>query len=66
MSKKLSKSKWLTIAALLMFIGAVFQITSEQFVLGILCFAAGVSFSCSAKIYQKKETEGKHEGAEDQ
>ncbi len=49
------KSKWLALAALLMFVGATFQIASDNFILGVICFAAAVSFSCSAKVYRKKE-----------
>ena len=50
-------SKWLTLAALLMFVGATFQITSDHYMLGVVCFAAAVSFSCSAEVYRKKEKE---------
>ena len=55
MNKKISK--WLTLAALLMFVGATFQITSYHYMLGVVCFAAEVSFSCSAEVYRKKEKE---------
>ena len=50
-------SKWLALAALLMFVGATFQITSDHYMLGMICFAAAVSFSCSANVYRKKEKE---------
>ena len=55
MNKKISK--WLTLAALLMFVGATFQIASDHYMLGVVCFAAAVSFSCSAEVYRKKEKE---------
>ena len=50
-------SKWLALAALLMFAGATFQIASDHYMLGVVCFAAAVSFSCSAEVYRKKEKE---------
>ena len=50
MSKRISKSKWMTFAALLMFVGAMFQITSDHYMLGVICFAAAVSISCSAEV----------------
>ena len=55
MNKKISK--WLALAALLMFVGATFQITSDHYMLGVVCFAAAVSSSCSAEVYRKKEKE---------
>ena len=55
MNKKISK--WLTLAALLMFVGATFQIISDHYMLGVVCFSAAVSSSCSAEIYRKKEKE---------
>ena len=55
MSKK--SSKWLALAALLMFVGATFQIASDHYMLGVICFAAAVSFSCSANVYRNKEKE---------
>ncbi len=59
MSKKVSKSKWMALAAILMFVGATFQITSNHYMLGVICFAAAVSFSCSANVYRKQEKEEK-------
>ena len=64
MSKKISKSKWLTIAALLMFVGATFQITSDHYMPGVICFAAAVSFCCSAEVYRKREKEAKQKEAD--
>ncbi len=60
------KSKWLALAALLMFVGATFQIASDHFMLGVICFAAAVSFSCSANAYRKKENREKPEEADEQ
>ena len=57
MSKKISQ--WLIFAALLMFVGATFQIANDHFFPGIICFAAAVSFSCSANVYRKKENKEK-------
>ena len=65
MNKNNSKSKWLMIAALLMFVGATFQIASDHYMLGVICFAAAVSFSCSAEVYRKKEKEEKKKEADD-
>ena len=62
MTKKISK--WLTLAALLMFAGATFQITSGHTIPGIICFAAAVSFSCSAEVYRKKEKEANRKEAD--
>ena len=59
------KSKCMALAALLMFVGAVFQITSDHYMLGVICFAAAVSFSCSANVYRKKEKEETQEEAGD-
>ena len=55
MSKK--SSKWLALAALLMFVGATFQITSDHYMLGVICFAAAVSFFFFSNVYRKKEKE---------
>ena len=62
MNKKLSI--WLAFAAVLMFIGATFQITSDHYILGVICFAAAVSFSCSANVYRKREMEEKRDEAD--
>lgn len=66
MSKRISKSKWLTFAALLMFVGATFQITSDHYMLSLVCFAAAVSFFCSAEVYRKKEKEEKQKEADNE
>ena len=61
---KFSKSKWLTFAALLMFVGATFLITSDHYMPGVICFAAAVSFYCSAGVYRKREKEEKQKEAD--
>ncbi len=58
-------SKWLALAALLMFVGATFQITSDHYMLGVVCFAAAVSFFCSAEEYRKREKEDNQKEADD-
>lgn len=65
MSKWFSKSKCLMLAALLMFVGATFQIAGDHYWLGIVYFAAAVSFFCSAEVYRKREKEEKQEEADD-
>lgn len=65
MSKWFSKSKCLMLAVLLMFVGATFQITSDHYLLGVICFAAAVSFFCSAEVHRKREKEEKQEEADD-
>ena len=53
------------LAALLMFIGATFQIVNDHYFLGVIYFAAAVSFSCSAEVYRKREREEKKKEADD-
>ena len=63
MNKKISK--WLALAALLMFVGATFQITSDHYIPGAVCFAAAACFAYSANVYRKKGNEEKQEEADD-
>ena len=65
--KKMNKKipKWLTLTALLMFVGATFQITSDHYILGAICFVAAASFAYSANLYRKKGNEEKQEEADD-
>ena len=63
MNKKISK--WPALAALLLFVGATFQIASDHTMPGVICFAAAVSFSCSAEVYRKKEKKGNQKEADD-
>ena len=53
------------LAALLMFVGATFQIAGDHYWLGIVYFAAAVSFFCSAEVHRKREKEEKQEEADD-
>ena len=63
MNKKISK--WLALAALLMFVGATFQITGDHYIPGAVCFVAAASFAYSANVYRKKEKKKKQEEADD-
>ena len=63
MNKKVSK--WLALAALLMFAGATFQITGDHYNRGAICFFAAASFAYSANLYRKKENEEKAEEGDD-
>ena len=63
MNKKIAK--WLALAALLMFVGATFQITSDHYILGVICFVAAASFAYSANVYRKKENQEKPEEVDD-
>ncbi len=58
-------SKWLALAALLMFAGATFQITGDHYIRGAICFVAAASFTYSANLYRKKGNEEKQEEADD-
>jgi hypothetical protein len=44
MLKRLEYSKWLSVAALLMFVGATFQIADGHWVLAAVCFGPAASF----------------------
>ena len=53
-------AKWMALAALLMFVAAVFQIASDRFWIGLVFIGAGACFSAAAASYRnkgKKETE---------
>ena len=50
-------AKWWSLAAVLMFAAAVFQIVSERFLLGAIFFGAAVCFLSAAGKYRKKERE---------
>ena len=47
-------AKWMALAALLMFVAAVFQIASDRFWIGLVFIGAGACFSAAAASYQKK------------
>ena len=50
-------AKWWSLAAVLMFAAAVFQIVSERFLLGAICFGAAACFMAAAGRYRKKGLE---------
>ena len=50
-------AKWWSLAAVLMFAAAVFQIVSERFLLGAICFGAAACFMAAAGKYRKKGLE---------
>ena len=50
-------SKWMYLAAVLMFAAAVLQITNDKFILGAIFFGSGVCFMAAARKYQKKESD---------
>ena len=50
-------AKWWSLAAVLMFAAAVFQIVSERFLLGAICFGAAACFLSAAGKYRKKGLE---------
>ena len=56
-------AKCWSLAAVLQFATAVFQIVSERFLLGAICFGAAACFLSAAGKYRKKglEENGKHE-----
>ena len=47
-------AKWMALAALLNFIAAVFQITSDRFWIGLVFIGAGACLSAAAASYRKK------------
>ena len=64
MNKK--KSKWLALAALLMFTAATFQFVSEHFILGAVFCGAAACFTASASVYREKEKDEKPEETDEQ
>ena len=56
-------AKWWSLAAVLMFAAATFQIVSERFLLGAVCFGVAVCFLSVAGKYRKRglEDNGKNE-----
>ena len=52
--KAQQKAKWMALAALLMFVAAVFQIASDHFWIGVVFIGAGACFSAAAASYRKK------------
>ena len=56
-------AKWWSLAAVLMFAAATFQIVSERFLIGAVCFGAAACFMAAAGKYRKRgmEENGKSE-----
>ncbi len=56
-------AKWWSLAAVLMFAAATFQIVSEGFLLGAICFGAAACFLSVDGKYRKRglEENGKNE-----
>ena len=50
-------AKWWSLAAVLMFTAATFQIVSGHFLLGAVCFGAAACFLAAAGRYRKKGLE---------
>ena len=59
MNKKVSK--WMSVAALLMFVTATFQIADDRILPGIVFFGAAVCFVSAADLYRKKEKKEEQE-----
>ena len=58
-------AKWWSLAAVLMFAAAVFQIVSEHFIVGAIFFGAAVCFLSAAGKYRKKGTEENEKNEEE-
>ena len=50
-------AKCWTLAALLMFVAATFQIADENFVVGAVCFGTAACFMAAAAKYREKAAE---------
>ena len=50
-------SKWMYLAAVLMFAAAVLQITNDKFILGAIFFGSAVCFMAAARKYHNKEAD---------
>ena len=55
MLEVLKSARWLSVAALLMFVGATFQIAGGHWIQAAVCFVAAASFMALAKRHQKVE-----------
>ena len=51
-------SKWMYLAATLMFAGATFQIGDGQWLPAIVCFAAATCFMAMGSKYRRREAGG--------
>ncbi len=57
--KCINNAKWWSLAALLLFVAATFQIASSHFIPGAVFFGAASCFTAAAGKYQKQEAAGK-------
>ena len=57
-------SKCWSLAALLMFAAATFQIAVDRFPIGAVCFGSAACFLAAAGKYRKKEAEENRQGKE--
>ena len=57
-------AKCWSLAAVLQFATAVFQIVSERFLLGAICFGAAACFLSAAANYRKKDAEENRQSEE--
>jgi len=55
MLESLKSARWLSVAALLMFVGATFQMADGHWIYAAMCFVAAASFMALAKRHQKVE-----------
>lgn len=62
---KQKASKWMNLAALLLFVVATFQIVSDHFLLGAVYFGAAVCFMTAAAGFKKKETKAEQKDPEE-
>ena len=62
---KQKASKWMNLAALLLFVAATFQIVSDHFLLGVVYFGAAVCFMTAAAGFKKKETKAEQKDPEE-
>lgn len=58
--------KWLTFAAILFFVGAVFRITADKWLEGIIYFAAAVCFTSLLRACCRKKDETDNNGETDE
>ncbi len=58
--------RWLTFAAILFFVGAVFRITADKWPEGIIYFAAAVCLASIQRACRRKEDETDENGETDE
>ncbi len=62
----IKNGRWLTFAAILFFIGAVFRITADKWLEGIIYFAAAVCLTSIQRLCCKKEDDTDDNGRTDE